>query len=1281
MSDDCTTTIETAGRVAVGGSATGEIETAGDRDWFAVEFEAGRTYRIDLRGSPTGDGTLADTFLRRILDSEGDKSTGDGSNRTYNDNHGGSVNSQVTFTATESGRHYIEASGDRDETGTYTLRVADVTPETAETPVAEDPPADGGRAGAVDLGDITAQDGPRFPAHSLGGEADSVNWFRFTLVEAKRVGLGLRRQDADGDLVLEDGEGNELHRSGAPGTADEWIGATLLPGTYHVRVEAREAGSNDYLLRYGVSLPDPGEVERLEAERESGEADPPPGPAGSVPEPSGTDFAADTATGGRVLSGEPVTGEIGEAGDVDWYAVELEAGTTYRFDLLGAGLGGGTLIDPCIRGIHDAEGVLLADTQNDDRGWFYLSSRVDFTPESGGTHYVAAGASGGETGTYRLEVTGYADDFAAGRGTVGVVAVDGSATGDIERAGDVDWLAVALEAGKTYRIDLEGADTGAGTLGDPWLEGIHDGDGALLDGTLDNDAGEGRNARAVFTAESDGTHYVAAGAAAGTGTYRVSVADITGAGQTARHGPQPRVEVGGSAAGVLEEPGDRDWFAVELEAGKTYRFDLKGSDTGSGTLADPRLDGVYDGDGVRLPDTERDGGGEGRDSRLDFTPESDGTHYVAAGGHGGETGSYRFEVAQAPWEVSVSDAEAHEADGVMRFRIGLNWASPSAVTLGYGTVDGTALAGEDYEAASGEVTFAPGETEKWVEVSLLDDFVEDSGETFALRLSGVSGADPVRAEATGTILNNERPTSGAEVDEVLAGTFDRMGQVHVISVELEAGKAYRLDLDRGGIPDFVFSPNVHGIYGPDNGLLPGTTHDASTLPPNANWPGVRRLIFTAESDGTHHVEISYRTFFDRAAEYRFSVNSIADDDFTADTGTAGTVAVGGSAAGAIERQDDVDWFAVELEAGKTYRFQMKGVPTGDGTLYDPEIRGIHDPEGNLLPYTGNDNSRLLPGDPRPEREPSELMAAFGNTQNASVFYTPEESGTHYVSAAQSLPVPWSWYGGTYRLHVSEIDLDDDHPVTTATTGTVAVGGTAVGRIGHPEDHDWFEVTLEAGVIYRIDVRGNYTGHGTLHDPFLRGIHDAEGNLIADTSDDHSGAYRNSRLFFEADRDGAHYIAAGAGGNNLGTYTVSVIAATWIADDFADGTGTTGAVAVDGSATGEIDYMGDVDWFAVTLEAGKTYRIDLEGSPTDAGTLGDPWLRGIHDADGVLIEGTDDDDGGVRNNSRLTFEADSDGTHYIAAGGYGTGTFYLGHGRGDYGTGTTGTYGLSVEEAL
>ena len=63
---------------------------------------------------------------------------------------------------------------------------------------------------------------------------------------------------------------------------------------------------------------------------------------------------------------------------------------------------------------------------------------------------------------------------------------------------------------------------------------------------------------------------------------------------------------------------------------------------------------------------------------------------------------------------AVDAAEAGEADGALAFAVRLNRAREEAVTVDYATADGTAAAGADYEAASGTLTFAPGQTERRV---------------------------------------------------------------------------------------------------------------------------------------------------------------------------------------------------------------------------------------------------------------------------------------------------------------------------------------------------------------------------------------------------------------------------------------------------------------------------------------------------------------------------------------------------------------------------------------
>ena len=118
------------------------------------------------------------------------------------------------------------------------------------------------------------------------------------------------------------------------------------------------------------------------------------------------------------------------------------------------------------------------------------------------------------------------DDHSATTSTAGTVTVGGSATGVIERKGDVDWFAVELVEGRTYVIDLEGAGAGTGTLGDAMLWGLFD-DAGVRVAKRSRDGGEGNDARMVFTATESGTHYIAARGQRkdDTGTYTVRVRD------------------------------------------------------------------------------------------------------------------------------------------------------------------------------------------------------------------------------------------------------------------------------------------------------------------------------------------------------------------------------------------------------------------------------------------------------------------------------------------------------------------------------------------------------------------------------------------------------------------------------------------------------------------------------------------------------------------------------------------------------------------------------------
>ena len=94
----------------------------------------------------------------------------------------------------------------------------------------------------------------------------------------------------------------------------------------------------------------------------------------------------------------------------------------------------------------------------------------------------------------------------------------------------------------------------------------------------------------------------------------------------------------------------------------------------------------------------------------------------------------------------------------MDFAVTMSRAASETVTVDYATADGSATAGDDYTAASGTLTFSAGETAKTVSVPVLPDAIDDSGETFTLALSNVSGGDAWLADATATgTIENDGP--------------------------------------------------------------------------------------------------------------------------------------------------------------------------------------------------------------------------------------------------------------------------------------------------------------------------------------------------------------------------------------------------------------------------------------------------------------------------------------------------------------------------------------------
>ena len=143
-----------------------------------------------------------------------------------------------------------------------------------------------------------------------------------------------------------------------------------------------------------------------------------------------------------------------------------------------------------------------------------------------------------------------------------------------------------------------------------------------------------------------------------------------------------------------------------------------------------------------------------------------GTNYtVTAAAIGGSSPSVNFTLSNtAPPVINVGNASLTEGDSGtanLTFNVTLTSPSASTVTVNYSTANGTAIAGTDYTAVSGVVTFTPGVTSQPINVPILGNTIFQANRQFTVTLSSPSGGGSSLGTSTGTatINDDDAPTS------------------------------------------------------------------------------------------------------------------------------------------------------------------------------------------------------------------------------------------------------------------------------------------------------------------------------------------------------------------------------------------------------------------------------------------------------------------------------------------------------------------------------------------
>ena len=120
-------------------------------------------------------------------------------------------------------------------------------------------------------------------------------------------------------------------------------------------------------------------------------------------------------------------------------------------------------------------------------------------------------------------------------------------------------------------------------------------------------------------------------------------------------------------------------------------------------------------------------------------------------------------------DIHVDDVFVFEpASGTQdaRFRVSLSRSSPDTVSVSYNTVGNDAVAGQDFTAASGVLSIAPGIVEEFIDVDILADGSAEPNESFMLELSNPVAGNLLDTSVLGLIVDPRYDPAVAHEDDV-----------------------------------------------------------------------------------------------------------------------------------------------------------------------------------------------------------------------------------------------------------------------------------------------------------------------------------------------------------------------------------------------------------------------------------------------------------------------------------------------------------------------------------
>ena len=377
------------------------------------------------------------------------------------------------------------------------------------------------------------------------------------------------------------------------------------------------------------------------------------------------------------------------------------------------------------------------------------------------------------------------------------------------------------------------------------------------------------------------------------------------------------VPVGGSATGVVEVPGDRDFFAVNLSKGRTYRIDVAGHG-GADALEQVWLHGVF----IYAEELECSGAYEDPGvTTYVLTAGHSELYSLAVGAEGDGTGGYRVSVAESDDTGTGCDTEpvaaAQAANTPATGAPAITGTAQVGETL---TADTTGIADEDgldravfsyqWQSDSADISGATGsaytlaDADEGKAITVQVSFTDDTGNEEKLTSAATAAVEAkpntpaTGAPAiTGTAQVGETLTADttgiADEDGLDSVTFAYQWLADGADISGATGETYTLaDADEGKAISVTVS------FTDDGGNEESLTSAASAAVEGAPLTPLTALIENAAASHDGESVFTFELRF--SEEFGLSYKTLRDHAFTV---TGGTV----KKAQRLEQGSNIGW--------------------------------------------------------------------------------------------------------------------------------------------------------------------------------------------------------------------------------------------------------------------------------------------------------------------------------------------------------------------------------------